>query len=203
MAGWTELTGKAVPLAINNIDTDQIIPARFMSVSRADGYGDYLFYDMRRDVAGELSDNFPLNMHRDTKILIAGKNFGSGSSREAAVYALADAGIQAVIAPSFGDIFASNAVNNGVLPAQMAADQIDQLMTHLGPESRKATVDLQKSVVELGLHEFAFSIEESWRTKLINGWDDLDLTLQHSAQIDAFRHTRIQITSWAWPKGVD
>ena len=112
MAGWSTHTGTAVYLPRDNVDTDQLIPARFMSTPRSEGYGKFLLHDLRRDDRGDLDPDFPLNSHPDASVLIAGANFGSGSSREAAVYALVDAGFRAVIAPSFGDIFASNAVNN-------------------------------------------------------------------------------------------
>ena len=119
MAGWSTHIGMAVSLPQANIDTDQLIPARFMSVPRAQGYGRFLLHDMRREETGDMKADFPLNAHEGMSVLIAGRNFGSGSSREAAVYALVDSGIRAVFAPSFGDIFASNAVNNGLLPAQI------------------------------------------------------------------------------------
>ena len=109
MAGWSTDKGMAVCLPQANIDTDQLIPARFMSVPRAQGYGRFLLHDMRREETGDLNADFPLNAQEGISVLVAGRNFGSGSSREAAVYALVDSGIRAVFAPSFGDIFASNA----------------------------------------------------------------------------------------------
>ncbi len=116
MAGWTTHQGAGVVLPLANIDTDQLIPARFMSVPRAEGYGGFLLHDLRYDKDGSPRADVPLNAVPEASVLVARRNFGSGSSREAAVYALVDAGIRAVIAPSFGDIFASNAVNNGLLP---------------------------------------------------------------------------------------
>ena len=117
MQPFVTLTAPACPLPLSNVDTDQLIPARFMSRPRSEGYGDFLLHDLRRGEAGALDPAFPLNAHPGAGILVARRNFGCGSSREAAVYALADFGFACVIAPSFGDIFASNAVNNGLLPA--------------------------------------------------------------------------------------
>ncbi len=127
MTGWTEHKGQATALDIENVDTDQLIPARFMSTPRADGYGGFLLHDLRFDSQGGPHADFPLNRNPETSILIGRRNFGSGSSREAAVYALADFGIRAVIAPSFGDIFAANCVNNGLLPAQVSEDAANDL----------------------------------------------------------------------------
>ncbi|MGR3707163.1 3-isopropylmalate dehydratase small subunit, partial [Sulfitobacter sp.] len=123
MSGWTQINGRAVALPQANIDTDQLIPARFMSAPRADGYGGFLLHDIRQDDADHI-----LNRCTNIDIVVTRRNFGSGSSREAAVYALVDFGIKAVFAPSFGDIFRSNAVNNGLLPAQLPEDDIEALI---------------------------------------------------------------------------
>ena len=180
-------------MPIDNIDTDQLIPARFMSVPRSAGYGTYLLHDMRRDGDGTLLPEFPLNGCAGARILIAGRNFGTGSSREAAVYALVDAGFVAVIAPSFGDIFASNAVNNGLLPACLSLEQIDALGD--GIDGR---IDLETCRISIGGQNASFDLDEVWRRKLINGWDDIDLTLQHAPQITAFRAAHMS-KSGAWP----
>lgn len=201
-AGWTLHRGRAVVLPMDNVDTDQLIPARFMSVPRAEGYGGFLLHDLRRDNSERLLADFPLNRHDDTSILIAGRNFGSGSSREAAVYALVDAGIRAVIAPSFGDIFANNAINNGLLPAQVSEYGVNALMSVIGDDAVVLSVDLNTKSVKLGAQEVTFALDDSWRTKLINGWDDIDLTQQHRAQIEQFRDTRRQTAPWAWPTTV-
>jgi len=203
MAGWSTHTGKAISLPLANIDTDQLIPARFMSVPRSEGYGPYLLHDMRRDEAGQLRADFPLNGHPETSVILAGRNFGSGSSREAAVYALVDAGIRTVIAPSFGDIFASNAVNNGLLPARVDEEtwKILQATTKDAPQG--ITVDIKARSLTLGAVTAAFALDESWATKLINGWDDIDLTRNHGAAIAAFKRTRSQTVAWAWPAATD
>ena len=179
MSGWSVHTGHAARLLRDNIDTDQLIPARFMSTPRSAGYGDYLLHDVRDQYA--LADG-------DT-IIVAGRNFGSGSSREAAVYALTDFGIRAVLAPSFGDIFAANAVNNGLLAAKVAAEDLKRLSGNL-------TVDLESQTVTSGSTKIPFEIDPIWKLKLINGWDDIDLTSQHNAAITAFSRRR---PKWAQP----
>lgn len=203
MAGWSNHTGLAIGLPIDNIDTDQLIPARFMSASRAEGYGDYLLHDMRRNEDGTLDESFPLNRHLRASVIIAGRNFGSGSSREAAVYALADAGVRAVIAPSFGDIFSANAVNNGLLPATVSDNIYDQILDTIGENAVELTINLETATVLTDGVEFTFSIDPSWQTKLIKGWDDIDLTLEHAAAITGFRQNRIQTADWAWPSLAD
>lgn len=199
MAGWSRHTGPALALVVDNIDTDQLIPARFMSVPRAEGYGPYLLHDMRRDESETLLPDYPLNRHHGVSILVTGRNFGSGSSREAAVYALVDAGIRAVIAPSFGDIFANNAINNGLLPAQVRSETVEGLFQALGEGTAELSVDLNEGTLSLGDITATFDLDESWRVKLINGWDDIDLTRQHSGAIDAYRINRRQTAPWAWP----
>ena len=190
MAGFSLIDGPAVALPQDNIDTDQLIPARFMSVPRKDGYGPYLLHDLRFDAQGAPRPDMPLNRHTDARILVTRRNFGSGSSREAAVYALVDFGIQAVLAPSFGDIFASNAVNNGLLPARLPEDRIEALLTRLGTDSAAMTVDLTDSVIRLSNQVIPFDLDPIWRLKLINGWDDIDMTASHGAAIAAFRAAR-------------
>lgn len=202
MTPFTRLTAPACPLPFSSVDTDQLIPARFMSRTRAEGYGDVLLHDMRRTADGALDPSFPLNdpAREGAGILVARRNFGCGSSREAAVYALADAGIRAVIAPSFGDIFASNAVNNGLVPAVVEADAVEALLSHLAAGPAELTVDLEgRKVVSDGtVHPFA--IDPVWRLKLLNGWDDLDLTAQHADAIAAFQRADAARRPWAAPR---
>ena len=198
MSGWTTHSGTTVALDRDNIDTDQLIPARFMSTPRSEGYGQFLLYDLRFDTDGIEKDDFPLNRSPDASILIAGRNFGSGSSREAAVYALVDFGIQVVIAPSFGDIFASNAVNNGLLPARVDASDMAALTAAAGGT---ATVSLEYLTITRGRHTVPFDIDPIWREKLINGWDDIDLTRKHAEAIAAFRADSARHRAWAIPRG--
>lgn len=202
MAGWSTHHGTAIVLPLANIDTDQLIPSRFMSVPRADGYGDYLLHDMRRTAHGTLDPDLVLNRDTQASVLLAGSNFGSGSSREAAVYALVDAGFRAVIAPSFGDIFSSNAVNNGLLPARVDAADWNALGAATG-DTAKAVIDLNAGTLTIGSVQVSFALEESWRVKLINGWDDIDLTKQHARAIAAHRNHRSQTAAWAWPTASD
>jgi 3-isopropylmalate/(R)-2-methylmalate dehydratase small subunit len=197
VAGWRIIQGPAVALPQDNIDTDQLIPARFMSVPRKDGYGPYLLHDLRFDGAGAPRSDMPLNRHPEAKILVTRRNFGSGSSREAAVYALVDFGIRAVLAPSFGDIFASNAVNNGLLPARLPEDRIAALIDRLGDGAEEATVDLQDCVIRIGNEVIPFDLDPVWRLKLLNGWDDIDMTASHGPAIAAFRKARAQAVPFA------
>ncbi|QUJ78302.1 3-isopropylmalate dehydratase small subunit [Sulfitobacter albidus] len=191
MSGWHEITGQAVALAQDNIDTDQLIPARFMSQPRADGYGDFLLHDVR-------GQGHPLDAGT-VEVIVAGRNFGSGSSREAAVYALVDFGVRAVFAPSFGDIFASNAVNNGLLPARIDAETIAQLQSVLAGGRAEARVDLAAGTAVIAGQEVAFDLDPVWREKLMNGWDDIDLTAQHDAEISEFAAARVAAYPWAVP----
>ncbi|AXI49110.1 3-isopropylmalate dehydratase small subunit (plasmid) [Sulfitobacter sp. SK012] len=193
MSGWETLSGTAVALQQSNIDTDQLIPARFMSQPRSAGYGGFLLHDVRA-----AQDGHPLGQHKP-KVLVTGRNFGSGSSREAAVYALVDFGIKAVFAPSFGDIFMGNAVNNGLLAAQIGTDIASVLIAALGEDAGAAQVDLRTGRATIAGQDVAFDLDPVSRQKLINGWDDIDMTLHHSEQIKAFRAARLAAHSWALP----
>jgi 3-isopropylmalate/(R)-2-methylmalate dehydratase small subunit len=199
MSGWTTHDGRAVALDLDNVDTDQLIPARFMSTPRAQGYGTFLLHDMRFDAEGAPRTAFPINAHPEATVLVAGRNFGSGSSREAAVYALVDFGIRAVIAPSFGDIFAANAVNNGLLPARAEAGDVAGLIAALDGGAAAAHIDLETGTAQVAGQRIAFALDDVWRQKLINGWDDIDLTRAHAAEIAAFRAGRRRDRAWAYP----
>ena len=190
MSGWKTLSGTAVALPQSNIDTDQIIPARFMSQPRSEGYGGFV----RRAQQGHPLDRYA------PKVLVAGRNFGSGSSREAAVYALVDYGISAVFAPSFGDIFAGNAVNNGLLAAQVDEDMATSLIAAMGEGACEAEVDLTSGRAVIAGHDLAFDLDPVRRQKLINGWDDIDLTAQYSDQIKTFRAAHLAARPWAMPE---
>ena len=132
-------------------------------------------------------------------MLIARQNFGTGSSREAAVYALVDAGFRAVIAPSFGDIFAANAVNNGLLPARVGAGQCDELIEQLGDGDAAVTIDLNSGVIDAAGQQVKFDLDPVWTKKLVNGWDDIDLTRAESDRILQFRERRRSQAEWTWP----
>jgi 3-isopropylmalate/(R)-2-methylmalate dehydratase small subunit len=200
MKGWREHKGLATALNIENVDTDQLIPARFMSTPRCEGYGAFLLHDMRFNAEGDADPDFPINRHPDVSILVARRNFGSGSSREAAVYALADFGIRAVIAPSFGDIFASNSVNNGLLPALVSEAHSQQLLDILGTGTVELTVNIETRTIRVGTKSIPFTLSEAWSQKLINGWDDIDLTQHHRTAITAYRTRRAETLPWMFPK---
>ena len=190
MDKFTTLSAPACPLGLSNIDTDQILPARYLKVKRAAGFGPYLFHDLRRTESGHLDQGFALNKQewRDARILIAGRNFGGGSSREAAVYALYDAGIRCVIAPSFGDIFSQNATRNGLLTAvviELVVEAIAQAIM-AGPQL-PVTVDLEKCRIVFDNQTWSFAVDPGRRERLLNGWDDIALTGRFQPQIAAFR----------------
>lgn len=194
-----ELFAPACPLPIESVDTDQLIPARFMKESRANGYGHYLLHDMRFDNQGKQQKNFVLNRPgmESAMVMVARRNFGAGSSREAAVYALVDFGFRCVITPGFGDIFASNAVNNGLLPAVVTTSDCEQLLAFLkSKEITSITVNLEKQTISFGVHQISFDINPTWKVKLINGWDDIDLTLAKTSKINSFRKQYLKKYPW-------
>lgn len=186
--GWRIHEGLAIGLDRENVDTDQLIPARFMAAPRSAGYGRFLFHDLRA------APGFPLDAPeaRGASILVAGRNFGSGSSREAAVYALVDAGFRVVIAPSFGDIFAANAVNNGLLPARAETAEL------LGRLPARLRVDLEAGRITGAGAPIGFDLDPVWRTKLVMGWDDIDLTAAHRDEIAAFAQRYRARAPWIW-----
>jgi 3-isopropylmalate/(R)-2-methylmalate dehydratase small subunit len=198
MKPFDTLHATACPLPLASVDTDQLIPARFMKRSRADGYGQFLLYDMRFDEKGQPRPDFPLNRAtaQGAEILVTRRNFGAGSSREAAVYALADHGFRCVIAPSFGDIFASNAVNNGLLPATVSESCAEELLSLLDGGQQSITVDLNDNLIRIGNRTFTFTVDPIWRTKLMNGWDDLDLTASLSGDIARFESRDVTERPW-------
>jgi 3-isopropylmalate/(R)-2-methylmalate dehydratase small subunit len=200
MERFTTLDAVACPLGLANVDTDQLIPARFMSRSRAEGYGRYLLRDLRFDEVGAtrgliLDDA----RYAGAKVLVARRNFGAGSSREAAVYALWDYGIRCVVAPSFGDIFASNAVKNGLLPATASEADAETLLAGLAAQAPTLTVDLERCRITLGDRALTFAVDPVRRLQLLNGWDDIDLTDRHRDEIAAFRAQRLADAPWATP----
>jgi len=202
MEKFTRLTATACPLMRPNLNTDQILPARYLKWPRARGMGQVLFQDLRFDAQGKPDADFPLNQPRwhGAEILLAARNFGGGSSREAAVYAVYDAGFRCVIAPSFGDIFAQNAVKNGLLTAIVSDAEVAELASAVEADpERPLTVDLERQTVACGNREFAFAIDPVSRNQLLNGWDDVDLTESYRAQISAFRAADRARRAWAAP----
>ncbi len=190
MEPFTVHEGLAVPLDRPNIDTDQIIPKQFLKRIERTGFGQYLFCDWRYESDGHPNVLFEPNADRyqGASILLAGRNFGCGSSREHAVWALREYGIRAVIAPSFADIFNSNALGNGLLPVVLEEEQVTDLVTR----TRRSpgyllTVDLEKQQVSAADGAmYAFEIDPYVRYRLLNGLDDIALTLQHEGEIAAY-----------------
>jgi 3-isopropylmalate/(R)-2-methylmalate dehydratase small subunit len=200
MQALRQHSGLACPLPLSNVDTDQLIPARFMKTPRSAGYGPFLLHDLRRNESGQLKADWPLNVS-DTPppILVTRSNFGAGSSREAAVYALVDYGIRCVMAPSFGDIFSSNAVNNGLLPAVIDEACTERLLAALGQGCLSASLDLERQSLHIGDLSVSFDIKPHWKQKLLNGWDDIALTLSMKSEIDGFHRSRQTGVPWLFP----
>ena len=203
MRPFVSLTDAACPMPYANIDTDQLIPARFMRRPRSEGYGPYLLHDLRRGADGELNPAFTLNdpTYAGAEIAVARRNFGSGSSREAAVYALADHGFRAVVAPSFGDIFAANAVKNGLLPARVDEAEAETLIAALSRgEATPVEIYLATQTIRCGAVAMSFAIDPVWKEQLLQGWDEIDLTLSASAAIESFWARDKVARPWASPR---
>jgi 3-isopropylmalate/(R)-2-methylmalate dehydratase small subunit len=203
METFTKVTGAACPIEQANVNTDQILPARFLKWTRAQGIGKVLFNDLRRDAEGREKPDFPLNRPawRDARIVVAARNFGCGSSRESAVYALYDHGVRCVIAPSFGDIFSGNAVQNGLLTAMVTDAEAAEIMAalHDNPEL-PLTVDLEEQRIVCGNRTYAFTIDPVRRARLLNGWDDIALTDSFRDRIAAFKASDRAARPWAVPR---
>ncbi len=194
MTPFTSVTGVAAPLPLANVDTDKIIPSRFLKTISRTGLAKGLFDPIRYKADGSEDPDFVLNKpaYRQAKILIAHENFGCGSSREHAPWALMDFGITCVIAPSFGDIFYNNSMKNGVLPIRLPREVCDELMQDaaMGGNAR-LTVDLERQVVvRPSGEEISFEIDPLRKHLLLNGLDDIGQTMQHGASIDVFEARR-------------
>jgi 3-isopropylmalate/(R)-2-methylmalate dehydratase small subunit len=204
MEKFTRLTAAACPINQVNLNTDQIIPARFLRQPRAGGaYGKALFNDLRRDAEGRERPDFPLNQPawREARIVVGARNFGCGSSREGAVYALHDHGVRCVIAPSFGDIFSGNAVQNGLLTAIVTDDEAAEIRAALErtPEL-PLTIDLEQQTILCGNRTYHFAIDPVRRARLLNGWDDIALTESYRDRISAFKANDRTARPWAVPR---
>ena len=203
MDKFVRLTATVCPLPLPNLNTDQILPARYLKWPRSRGLGTVLFDDVRLDARGQPREDFAFNnrIYRDAKILLAGRNFGGGSSREAAVYALYDRGFRCVIAPSFGDIFAQNAVKNGLLTAIAADDDVTKLSDVIrASPALDVTVDLEAQTITCGDLICTFAIDPVSRNQLLNGWDDVDLTDSFRDRIAAFKAKDGPARPWAVPQ---
>jgi 3-isopropylmalate/(R)-2-methylmalate dehydratase small subunit len=200
----TRLTATACPLDVTNLNTDQLLPARYLKWPRSAGIGKVLLQDLRFDSDGHERPEFPLNRPawRNARVIVSGRNFGCGSSREAAVYALYDYGVRCVIAPSYGDIFSGNAVQNGLLTAIVSDDEAAEIMAALvrTPEL-PLTIDLEQQTILCGNQSYAFSIDPVRRMRLLNGWDDIALTESFRSRISAFKTSDRTRRPWAVPRG--
>jgi 3-isopropylmalate/(R)-2-methylmalate dehydratase small subunit len=195
MQKFTTLTAIAAPLPIDNVDTDMIIPKQFLKTIKRTGLKEGLFYEMRYDVNGKRIDNFVLHNppYDHAEILVSGQNFGCGSSREHAPWALLDFGIRCVIASSFADIFFNNCFKNGILPIVLPKENLDQLLAD-AKAGKKISVDLDKQTVGA----FHFDIEPFRKHCLLNGLDDIGLTLQKLDAIAAFEAKQKPQTPWLY-----
>ncbi len=200
MDKFTTLSGTAAPFPMVNVDTDRIIPARFLKTIARSGLGKNLFQDLRYDADGSEIPGFVLNKppYRNAKILIGGENFGCGSSREHAPWALMDFGIRCVIAPSFADIFANNSAKNGVLLVTLPKERVDELMRDAEKgENARFTVDLERQeITRPDGATLRFEIDPFRKYCLLNGLDDIGLTLRKEDKIAAFERRR---AAQPWP----
>jgi 3-isopropylmalate/(R)-2-methylmalate dehydratase small subunit len=202
MEKFTRLTATACPLNVANLNTDQLIPARFLKRPRSAGFAVGLLHDLRFDPDGRERPDFPLNQPawRAAKIVVGGRNFGCGSSREGAVYALYDYGIRCVIAPSFGDIFSGNAVQNGLLTAIVSDEEAAEIMATLTRTPELAmTIDLAQQTILCGNRGYHFTIDPVRRKRLLEGLDDIALTESYRKQISAFKASDHARRPWAAP----
>ncbi|TYR37958.1 3-isopropylmalate dehydratase small subunit [Sphingobacterium phlebotomi] len=194
MKKFEKLTSTVVPLPIENIDTDQIIPARFLKATTREGFGDNLFRDWRYDSDGNPKADFVMNNPTyNGKILVAGKNFGCGSSREHAAWAIQDYGFDVVISSFFADIFKGNALNNGVLPITVPDEFLEKIFDAVFADHHsELTVNLEAQTVIINATgaSFEFEINPYKKSCLINGYDDIDYILSHTAEIEEFERIR-------------
>ena len=191
MEKFTKLVSRAIPLPTENIDTDQIIPARFLKATDKLGFGDNVFRDWRFHKDGSVNENFALNNPNFSgSILVAGDNFGCGSSREHAAWALTGYGFKVIISSFFADIFKGNALNNGLLPIQVSEDFLKKLLKHLeeNPTS-ELTIDLENQTIETAVGNAKFDINPYKKTCLINGYDDIDFLISKKDKINAYEAT--------------
>jgi len=193
------IVGTMLPLPRVNVDTDQIMPKEFLKRVERTGYGEFLFHDWRRMPDGELDPEFVINRpeYRDARILVTGANFGSGSSREHAPWGLMDWGFQAIVAPSFADIFYNNCTKIGLLPIQLPEDETRWLTRLAETDSAvEATIDLTRQTITVPARdrgasfEAQFEIDSFTKNRFLNGLDDIDLTLRHAKDIDTFEDRR-------------
>ena len=200
MQAFTTLSGVAAPLPMVNVDTDMIIPKQFLKTTKRTGLGPALFFEMRTRPDGSENLDFVLNKpaYKNAKLLIAGANFGCGSSREHAPWALLDFGIRCIIAPSFADIFYNNCFKNGVLPIALPQAEVDQLMSDASLGANAIIgIDLEKQeITRPNGSRIHFDIDPFRKQCLLNGWDDIGLTLRHEKEISDFESRRRLSEPW-------
>lgn len=194
MQPFTHIASPAVPLPIEDVDTDQIIPARFLKATTREGFGDNLFRDWRYDQEGRAKADFVLNTGvYNGHILVAGRNFGCGSSREHAAWAIYDYGFKAVVSSFFADIFKGNALNNGLLPVQVSPEYLHSLFAAIEADpGARISIDLaeQQIRIEATGEAYRFDIDPYKKMCLLNGYDDIDYLLSLRPQIEAFEQAR-------------
>ncbi|UOE93350.1 3-isopropylmalate dehydratase small subunit [Alkalihalobacillus sp. LMS39] len=186
-------TGKAAAMNRVNVDTDQIIPKQFLKRVERTGFGQFLFFDWRFNDDGSDNPEFELNQPQNegVTILVAGHNFGCGSSREHAPWALKDYGFQVIIAPSFADIFYNNCVKNGILPIRLDENKVNELLENANAAGYELTVDLPKQkITDTISFEADFDIDPYWKEMLINGWDEIGLTLRYEDKIKEYENAQ-------------
>lgn len=191
----TVFSGKAAALDRVNVDTDQIIPKQFLKRIERTGFGEFLFFDWRYKAPGKLNPDFELNKpeNENTSILIAGDNFGCGSSREHAPWALLDYGYRVIIAPSFADIFYGNCMKNGILPIRLSDEDVATLMKKAAHKDYEITVDLEKQLVSDSQDfQATFEIDPYWKQMLLNGWDEIAVTLRYEEQIQSYEEKNVE-----------
>ena len=188
----TVISGQMAPLPRANVDTDQIIPKQFLKRVERSGFGPFLFWDWAQDAEGELDPGFILNRpeYSEAAVLVSGPNFGSGSSREHAPWALEDRGFRAIIAPSFADIFRGNSYNVGLLPIALSAEEVAELTVIAADPANRVTIDLPAQTVVSGDFEASFDIDPAVKHRLLNGLDHVALTLAHAGEIERFEQER-------------
>ena len=188
----TMISGQMASLPRANIDTDQIIPKQFLKRVERSGFGPFLFWDWAQDAEGELDPGFILNRpeYSEAVVLVSGPNFGSGSSREHAPWALEDRGFRAIIAPSFADIFRGNSYNVGLLPIALSAEEVAELTVIADDPANQVTIDLPAQTVVSRDFKALFDIDPAVKHRLLNGLDHVALTLAHADEIERFERER-------------
>ena len=200
MEKFLTLQATAAPMPLVNIDTDMIIPKQFLKTIKRTGLGKNLFHEMRYDLQGTEISDFVLNKpsYKKSQIIVAGKNFGCGSSREHAPWALSDFGIKCVIAPSFADIFFNNCFKNGILLIILPENEVEELTKFAEIANNELIVDLENQKIKTNNKTYSFQVDDFRKHCLLQGLDDIGLTLQKEAKIDQFEKQNIKNLPWLY-----